>query len=152
MTGKYMRRTRILVFSILLTAGMSACSFQGETEAVKGSSEVVKMAPGKVLEIVDKHEFRSVIASTPELLLVDFYADWCDPCRLLAPVLEEIAKENPKRARIYRIDVEENKDLAKSLGMRGIPFVLFFKDHQVIHQRVGLYPKETYLADIRRFS
>jgi thioredoxin 1 len=152
MTGKFMGPTWTRAFFVLLIAGMSACSSQGEAERSSGAAESMKSAPGKVLEIISAREFQSVVASTPELLLIDFYADWCDPCRQLSPVLEEIAEENPRQARIYRMDIEENKDLARSLGMRGIPFVLYFKDQRVIHQRVGLYPKETYLEDIRRFS
>jgi len=129
-----------------------ACTAQNGPEQGDTTGDTVQNRPGEVSDILDAQEFRSVIAATPELVMIDFYADWCDPCKLLAPVLEEIAKENPGQARIYRVDVEENKDLVRSFGMRGIPFVIYFKDHQVIHHRTGLHPKEVYLEAIRRFS
>lgn len=152
MTASEWQRTLLQITVILLIMGFIACTVQNSPEERNATGDMAPSRPGEVLDIIDAQEFRSVIAATPELVMIDFYADWCDPCKFLAPLLEEIAKENPGQARIYRIDIEENKELARSFGVRGIPFVIYFKDHQVIHHRTGLHPKETYLEDIRRFS
>jgi thioredoxin 1 len=133
---------------ILISGGLFSCKMS-EPE---GAKAIPDSRDSEVVEIVSTEEFRSVIASTSGLILIDLYADWCDPCKLLEPIMEEIARGNVYGARIYRIDVEQNRSLARSLGMTGIPYVVYFKDHAVVHSRVGLFPKEIYMEDIRRFS
>lgn len=74
-------------------------------------------------------------------VLVDFYATWCGPCKMLSPVIEELAKENPTIS-IIKIDVDEHEDLAREYAVMSIPTVLLFKDGQIVKKQVGFVPKE----------
>ena len=74
-------------------------------------------------------------------LVVDFWATWCGPCRMMAPVIEELAKEYEGKVVVGKCDVEENEDLAAEFGIRNIPTILFFKDGDVVDKIVGAQPK-----------
>ena len=74
-------------------------------------------------------------------LVVDFWATWCGPCRMLAPVIEELAKEYEGKIVVGKCDVEENEDLAAEFGIRNIPTVLFFKNGDVVDKLIGAQPK-----------
>ena len=74
-------------------------------------------------------------------LVVDFWATWCGPCRMLAPVIAELAEEYDGRIIVGKCDVEENDDIAMDFGIRNIPTILFFKDGQVVDKMVGASPK-----------
>lgn len=83
--------------------------------------------------------FESNIASGK--VLVDFYADWCGPCKMIAPVLEEIAKDRSD-INIVKIDVDTYQDLAMKFGVMSIPTLIIFKDGHAVAQRMGFMPKE----------
>ena len=74
-------------------------------------------------------------------LVVDFWATWCGPCRMLAPVIEELAKEYEGKIVVGKCDVEENDDIAMEFGIRNIPTILFFKNGQVVDKMVGAASK-----------
>ena len=74
-------------------------------------------------------------------LVVDFWATWCGPCRMMAPIIEELAKEYDGKVVVAKCDVEENEDLAAEFGIRNIPTILFFKDGDVVDKIVGAQPK-----------
>jgi thioredoxin 1 len=74
-------------------------------------------------------------------LVVDFWATWCGPCRIIAPVIEELAKEYDGRIVVGKCDVEENDDIAMEFGIRNIPTILFFKNGQVVDKMVGAASK-----------
>ena len=74
-------------------------------------------------------------------LVVDFWATWCGPCRMIAPVIEEQAKEYDGRIVVGKCDVEENDDIAMEFGIRNIPTILFFKNGQVVDKMVGAASK-----------
>jgi thioredoxin 1 len=98
-------------------------------------------------------QFVNIIETSKErLLMFEMYADWCAPCRVLAPVIEEIARENADRVAVYKMNTEENKALAASLRISGLPFVLFMKNKEVMHSMLGLYPKDAYVRVIEHFS
>jgi thioredoxin 1 len=93
-------------------------------------------------------------ASFEELLLdkkplvVDFWAEWCGPCRMVGPIIEELAHEYAEKVNIGKIDVDENSDVAGKYGIRNIPTVLFFKNGELVDKQVGAAPKSTFAAKI----
>jgi thioredoxin len=84
--------------------------------------------------------------SEGNLLMVDFYADWCSPCKTLGPIIEKISAETGTE--LLKIDAVENKELASELSVRGIPAVIFFKNGVEIERVVGLNPEKKYLEII----
>ncbi|MBR7162464.1 MAG: thioredoxin [Clostridia bacterium] len=89
--------------------------------------------------------FDRVLADNP-VVAVDFWATWCGPCKMLAPVIEELAYDFDGRAVIGKVDVDENEDLARRFGIMSIPTVLIFKDGQLVDKHVG-FRQKTQLAD-----
>ena len=78
-------------------------------------------------------------------ILVDFWAPWCGPCQVLGPIVEEISKSVKNKAKVYKINVDENPDLAEYYGIRGIPTVLVFKNGEVADTFVGVQNKQNYI-------
>jgi thioredoxin 1 len=74
-------------------------------------------------------------------LVVDFWATWCGPCRMVAPIIEELAKEYEGKLVVGKCDVEENEDLAAEFGIRNIPTILFFKNGEVVDKLIGAQSK-----------
>ncbi len=74
-------------------------------------------------------------------VLVDFWAEWCGPCRMIAPILDDLAKEYTGRIKIVKVNVDENSVSAATYGVRGIPTLLLFKNGQLVETKVGALPK-----------
>ena len=90
----------------------------------------------------DVTHFDGDVIKASKPVLVDFWAEWCGPCRALTPILEEVAQEIGERAKIIKINVDENSSLAQKFGIRGIPTMIFFKNGQAAKTLVGLQSKE----------
>ncbi|MDF9831183.1 thioredoxin [Parabacteroides sp. PF5-6] len=91
------------------------------------------------LEITDSN-FREYIDSGKPLVL-DFWAVWCGPCRMVGPLIDELATEYEGQVNIGKVDVDENNDVATEFGIRNIPTILFFKDGKMVDKQVGAVPK-----------
>ena len=89
----------------------------------------------------DEKTFRQEVLDSKVPVLVDFYADWCGPCRMLAPVLDELAQETPN-AKIVKVNVDDSPQLAGQYGVSSIPNLLVFKNGRVVDQQVGLANKQ----------
>jgi thioredoxin 1 len=85
--------------------------------------------------------FETEVLRSSEPVLVDFWATWCPPCRMIAPTVEALAGEYAGKAKVGKLDVDESPDLAQRYGVQSIPTLLVFKDGQVVEQRIGALPK-----------
>ena len=92
-----------------------------------------------VLKITNDN-FQSEDMESEKVVLLDFYADWCGPCRMVGPTVEEIAAENPQ-IKVGKINVDENMDLAMRFKVASIPLLLVMKDGQVVNKALGAMPK-----------
>ena len=95
------------------------------------------------LQITDA-SFDEVVLKSDKPVLVDFWATWCGPCRMLGPVIEEIATEYEGRVVVGKVDVDSNQEYAAKYGVRNIPTVLVFQNGEVVGRQVGVAPKNTY--------
>lgn len=97
-----------------------------------------------------QNEFEAkVLQSKGKVVIVDFFANWCGPCRQLSPVLEEVSKENQDKCIVYKVDVDEERDLAMKYDVMSIPTVLFFKNGKKEDEFVGLQDKNSIVERIQ---
>lgn len=101
------------------------------------------------MQIINKDSFNLEVLSHKGIVFVDFYAEWCGPCKMTGPILEEIAKETPN-IKFVKVDVDSNSDLATQYSVFSIPTFIIFKDGQPINQFVGALSKETFLEEIKK--
>lgn len=94
----------------------------------------------KELKHINTDEFNDLVIDKKEIILVDFYASWCGPCKMLAPILEEISKEVD--VQICSVDVDDNFDLAKSYGVMSVPTLILFNNGVEVKRAIGLKNKD----------
>jgi thioredoxin 1 len=93
------------------------------------------------IELTDAN-FDEVVLKSDKPVLVDFWAVWCGPCRMVGPIVEEMAKEYEGKAVIGKMDVDNNPNVSIQFGIRNIPALLFFKDGKVVDKQIGAVPKK----------
>lgn len=94
----------------------------------------------KVIEITDSN-FEELVLKSDKPVIIDFWAEWCGPCRMVGPVVEELSLEYEGKAITGKLDVDSNPDVTAKYGVRNIPTILFFKDGEVVDKHVGAVPK-----------
>ena len=97
---------------------------------------------------ITRENFEAEVLKSDKPVLIDFWAPWCGPCKMFGPVVEEVANEAGDKAKICKINVDEQPELAEAYGVSSIPTVVVIKDGKVIKQSVGFKPKDALLAMI----
>ncbi len=92
------------------------------------------------LEITDSN-FEELVVKSDKPVIVDFWAEWCGPCRMVGPIVQEIGEEYGEKAVVGKLDVDSNPDVTMKFGIRNIPTILFFKNGEVADKQVGAVPK-----------
>ena len=125
---------RVLAFFALL--GVVGCSIESQPDTTRGPSEVV---------MVTEASFAAEVEGAKEsLVLVDLWAEWCGPCKMIAPALEKIASEYAGRVKVCKVDIDSNAGLARRFNANAIPLVLLFENGRKVDQKLGAFPEKTY--------
>ena len=93
---------------------------------------------------LDEKKFKKIVIDNKEEIIVDFYADWCGPCKMMAPIIESIA-EDDNSFKVARINTDEAEDLSREYGIMSIPCIIHFKDGKEVNRSVGLVSKDDLL-------
>ena len=98
-----------------------------------------------MITVITKDNFQAEVLNADKTVLVDFWASWCGPCRMLSPVVDEIAAEHPE-LKVCKVNVDDEPELAGQFGVMSIPTLLVFKDGKLANQSVGVRPKDFIVA------
>ena len=105
---------------------------------------------GTATFIQDETEFDSLL-TTEDLLVVDSTATWCGPCKLVASLVDRLADDYEDKAKIFKLDIDTNKPIAKRFGLRSIPAIMFFKKGELVETVVGVKPYEEFSSTVEKY-
>ena len=103
------------------------------------------------LSLLNNETFEKEVNDKSGVVLIDFYADWCGPCKMMAPVLDELSDELAGKVKIAKVDVDENDELAYKYGIRSIPTLIIFKDGKEAEKIVGFNPKDALKSVLNKY-
>jgi thioredoxin 1 len=103
------------------------------------------------VDVLTDSTFDEEVAGADTTMVVDFWAEWCGPCRMVAPVLDQIAAENPGKIRIWKLNVDDNPEAARRFQVMSIPTLVVFKDGVAKKRIIGAKPKAALLDDLAEF-
>jgi thioredoxin 1 len=133
-TGKRYFAVHVFISTVALVTIIASCNKPKDAAS-----------PEHVPVLSTSAELDSVSSKAAGLTLVlDFYANWCGPCRILAPTIDELAKEYKGKSLFYRVNIDNSQELALSFGARAIPYIVFMKDRKAVYALTGLNPADTY--------
>lgn len=123
------------IFAVVAAPTLSAATPESST------SPVIKVTNSNYNELIAKHQ----------LLVVDFWASWCGPCRAIAPIIEDLAQEYKGKVAIGKCNVDENRSLTNSFGVQGIPAIYIIRNGKVVDEQIGYCNKDTLKAKIEKW-
>lgn len=145
-------KSKIFLSVILSSIFLITCKSENPSKANSGSSagsEVVQLTNENFKKVVFNYELNKEWKyEGTKPAIIDFYADWCAPCRQLSPLVDEIAKEYSGKIIVYKVDTEKEKMLAQSLGISGLPTLLFIPANGKPKVSMGLIPKESLIKAV----
>lgn len=97
---------------------------------------------------INDTNFEEIINKSDKPVIVDFWAEWCGPCRMIAPIIEELSREYADKVVVAKCDVDNNPQIAAKYGIRNIPTVLFFKNGQIADKQIGAVPKNNFVSKL----
>ena len=109
------------------------------------------MAEGAVVEFTDGN-FEEQVMQADQPVLVDFWAEWCMPCKMLAPTITELAKEFSGRVKVGKLDTDSNREVALKFEISAIPTVILFQDGQVVRKFVGMTAKQEFSGELQKLA
>ena len=102
-------------------------------------------------KIIKTSEFRSEVEEKQGVVVVDFFATWCGPCKMLAPVFEELGKEMDSKAKFLKVDVDQSLEIAQQFSISTVPTMIIFKDGKAVDKMIGFIPKEQIKAKVESY-
>ncbi len=102
------------------------------------------------MRVINMDEFNNEVVNSNEVVVVDFFATWCGPCKMLAPVFEEVANETPN-AKFFKVDIDESLDLARQYSVSSVPTIKIFRKGDLMETFVGFMPKEKLSEAINKY-
>ncbi len=102
-------------------------------------------------QVISSEEFNNLVQNTEGIAVVDFFATWCGPCKMLAPVFQEVANDFEGKADFYKIDIDASLDIARQFSVSTVPTVIVFRNGEPIERLVGFMPKENLTSKIKEY-
>ncbi|MFA6940068.1 MAG: thioredoxin [Clostridiaceae bacterium] len=102
-------------------------------------------------KVINNKEFESEVLKSTDVVLIDFFAEWCGPCKMLAPAVEDISNEMAGKAKVFKIDVDKEGSIAQKYGIMSVPTVLIFQNGKPVDKMVGFQPKDILKSKLEKY-